>query len=855
MKRGILAILFLLCALVTACGKGNKTTEKEPVSSEESYVCAAFLRQSFLTERFALYHDSDFQLRYFDTESGTDIVFCFDPSCDHEPEKRSRTGELLQKGCVSYSFSSYPVMIRGEYCFFFDQETGEVIRSDRQGENRKVIGKIPQYILPYSVFFSGDTIFVTYANSYEMIETKDNNGETLWIVGDAKPKRSCGIVQINLESGAYAEILDTEDYAAVIEQYDIRGDHLYFTRAYYDIPYISPNLETADPSLIPEGMTVENYYEELPKHAWMDVYDYTISTGELRVVLQNLHYGTTELCRDFFAVEEGNVTGLYRYRGERFRELDFPMKKGIRSDSGLVCRKGSDTVLIDENTGEIVKTSTVPGDTFVVEDILGNSCYGFLKAGDGWTPGYLSAEDFWNSNTANVVAFNRAESGVLEGTPTPSAETTPTPSAEATPTPTPTITPVDDDPTPHVVWAVHFSSYISEEAQAEVQRRLKEKGIDCRIDFLPVLYLAGDEYTDWLAKQKEENTVPDILPSSVWRDGILGAAEFSESELYPLNDFLNSGDGRALREAYTDVDWNRTTIHGKIYTVPGRVANLNEVYLYVNDRYRDDFENAFDGSYDSLRELCRSYSGDGPVIVAENFSSRILSAFLGCNSALFNASYAPQTKEFIPLTNQRKTEELLRTVYSDLQDGSILRIIFDPEEPEEPRNIPDNTLVYIRNTRIDVPEGFSEVVLMPELFKAALGASYGVSADSHRKDLAMQVLAACYSDPEIASLLCWRAVNAEGWKERTDYMNSRSEESLAGFFPEISRSQYLALKQYDEDLSSLCTKMFLERNGRLDGINQNYPEYLENFFHDAEDYGDAFEELNRQYKAWLTDRK
>ena len=43
-----------------------------------------------------------------------------------------------------------------------------------------------------------------------------------------------------------------------------------------------------------------------------------------------------------------------------------------------------------------------------------------------------------------------------------------------------------------------------------MQRRLKEKGIDCRIDFFPVSTLLQDEYTEWLAQQKEENEVWEV---------------------------------------------------------------------------------------------------------------------------------------------------------------------------------------------------------------------------------------------------------------------------------------------------------------------------------------------------------
>lgn len=407
MKK-LLAVFAVLCLVMSACATSTEpeASEDPKEKADEQYtVFNSFLGQGFFTKEFAIYHDNHGLLRLFDVASKTDIVYCFDPGCEHEMEVRSRDGSVLQEGCSAYKYSSYPVMLKGEECFFFDQGTRNVIRSDRQGGNRKVIGTIPQYLLPYNVFFSKDSIFVTYVNSYEMIETKDKNGETLWIVGDPKPKNTCGIVMINLETGQYRELQETEEYSAQIIEYDVRGDHLYYQLSYMDIPYISPNLETADPSLIPEGMTVENYWEELQKHGWMDIYDYTISTGDLRMVMQHQHYDSTVFCKDFFAVAEGNVTGLYRYSGERFRELDFPMTSGVRSDNGLVCLKGDETVLMDENTGEILATSKISTDVFMAKAILGNSCYGLCLADNQWVPTYISAEDFWKGDVTKVIPF------------------------------------------------------------------------------------------------------------------------------------------------------------------------------------------------------------------------------------------------------------------------------------------------------------------------------------------------------------------------------------------------------------------------------------------------------------------
>ena len=410
-KCSVLVLLFCVCMALTACGKhpGREPIGEDGTVSNEDFVCLSMFG-SFFTENYVLYHDNHFRLQFFDVSGKTDIVFCFTPGCSHEEEKRSVTGEVLEKGCIAYDFSRYTVMLQGDYCYFLDNETGEVVRSDARGENRKVVGRIPLYILPDGVFFSENALYVTYCNNYEMIETKDENGEIRWIVGDAKEKRLCGILRVDLADGRCTEVFQAEEYSALIQQYDVRGNHLYFQYSYYDIPYINPNMETTDSSVtIPEGLTAENYWEEMPKHAWYGIYDYNITTGELRVVAEKQQSKGVFLCKDFYAVAREETTELYRYTGEYLRKLDFSFGRGVRSDSGLICNKGQDTVLVDETTGEIVKQSTISADQFVAHAIIGESCYGYYRGESGWSLGYLPTKDFWENNLSNAVVFAQRE--------------------------------------------------------------------------------------------------------------------------------------------------------------------------------------------------------------------------------------------------------------------------------------------------------------------------------------------------------------------------------------------------------------------------------------------------------------
>ena len=413
-------------------------------------------------------------------------------------------------------------------------------------------------------------------------------------------------------------------------------------------------------------------------------------------------------------------------------------------------------------------------------------------------------------------------------------------------TPTESAFPTGEDPSPHVVWAVHFTVDIPEEAQVVVQRFLKEKGIDCRVDFLPTSYLVGDEYTDWLAQQKEEGTVPDILSACVWESGVIEASAFVEKEFIPLKEYLDTEEGRKLRGSFSEVEWERTVVNGEIYTVPERTfPEPDRVCLYVNNRYWNVFEEMYDGTYASLRAVCEALPDPHPVITSMRPGKSLLTSLEGYRN-VFQLSYFLKDRTMVDLTRHNGTKELLQMVFEDHQNG----LWVDVETPEE---VPSNTLVYIGG-KTDLPDGYTEVVLSPDLFLTAPGISYGVLSSSPRKELALQVLSTCYSDPEIASLLFWKESDGKEWEKWTAYLNTFEASPLTGFVPDLTPEQRHAQQRYMEDTSALCSKLYVNRGGVIE-LNPDYPQYLDWAYENPTDYGDVFEEMNRQLAAWLDGRE
>lgn len=455
-----------------------------------------------------------------------------------------------------------------------------------------------------------------------------------------------------------------------------------------------------------------------------------------------------------------------------------------------------------------------------------------------------------NGNASQMVS-------PIAETPTeiPTKEITPTPTSKPTPTPTPTLAPIRvtptvyDDSRPYIVWALHFSGSVYDEAQAEIQKFLDEKGIDCRIYFIrDAYYEISDEYARWIDGAQAGNVEVDIVTTNGWN--YTGQAyAFAERELYPLNDFLESEEGSELWNAYSEVEWMEASINGKNYTMPQRRDMTSDgIYLYVKEEYKSIFDTVYDESYDSLQKFCSMIPEENQIVCTGLMS--YLYAFLGYSDVLY-APYNVNEGKFLNVLEQDGIREYGERLYSDYVKGK-LRIynIYNDSDVELP---PDNAAVYIYRTtgqRTDEIPGYVKVELMPDVH-VGMGISYGILETSTHKELALQVMAACYSDPEIASLLWWGEKNPEKWLERTAALREEQPSAVSGFFPYIEDWEWLALEEYNTVWLSVVSNILVQSSdGASFRINANYLEYLDELYSKQYDYGELVDEMNRQMEEW-----
>lgn len=430
MKRNLLILLILITALLTGCGKGAQATNggnsspsgtdgqsnsanapgqnDGPIVDPDKACYDTFTGEEVWGEDYAIYHTNNGQLRLFDAASGLCLPYCFDASCPHtEQGYKNASGE--QVSCISYNLSSSTFSLRDDGSYFFDKSRNTLYQADREGRNRKAIAHVTDPVNGTSnilaEYYTKDDLFFTYVNNYEMIPVKadDSSIPGEWIPGDRLEKSEAGVYRINLNDGTTSYVYKMNEYDCLVYKMHVENGHLFFMNNWLDVPYDS----------LPDGVTEPNAYRAaLTKHMHVEVYDYDLSTGELRQVvaftnaLADVYFGN-----GFFVVtyeSADSMPELYRTSGEKIRSLGFHVQlcPSMNSDRYLYYQRYSNEAYIygiydiveDTIVKEItISDGTAPGPWAAV---VGDAYY--FKGRHYY---YVNAEDLWNGDMSKRVTL------------------------------------------------------------------------------------------------------------------------------------------------------------------------------------------------------------------------------------------------------------------------------------------------------------------------------------------------------------------------------------------------------------------------------------------------------------------
>lgn len=387
-----------------------------------------------------------------------------------------------------------------------------------------------------------------------------------------------------------------------------------------------------------------------------------------------------------------------------------------------------------------------------------------------------------------------------EGTPTAEATISPTPTQKNTPTPT--LNPAYG---PKINWVVSFINGPTKAEQDKINRLLREKGVDCYVNFIYNVHADdAEEYLKWLDEAHTSYMKYDIInsqarpaesnknyPLIIERDYMIDLSEYLQTEL-----------GAKLYQAYAPMDWDLIRIDGAVHSIPSITTwshRYRGVFLSVNDKYAEWFED-FDGSYESLRKIYDDI-GDRNLVIQMDMTGQVLFACMGyqtINNAILYDQKQDRILSVLDVSDQLNT--LTAELHRDLSEG-ILEAPYGQEKVEK-----EVLAEYYRFDR-KKKEGYTDILITEDLGLARRGFNYGISKDSEKKDLAFRVLATCYSDPEIAAILR-KPVDAEeegSWEERMERLKDVdiTKAPLFGFSVFVNKAEYPAENYMSEHVITM----------------------------------------------------
>ena len=429
--RSFFCVLIFCTAILTSCGKNNGT---KPGDTNQTNTENEATSDKTAKEFFDLYSNSatmtkDFAFipavngggaRYFDAASGVDVLFCFDPNCQHlGPRYDLYSGENMGDNCVAYQLGYCAFSLREDGGYFF--RWPEMIHTDREGKNRKVIATVDEPIdFQHYEVFTKEQYFTECTICYDHIKQTAEDGTVQWLLGDRLEEQIAQVLRVSLTDGSSEVIFrDAEHHDAAVVNLYVYDNHLYFEDCYLDIPFAEMEMTKDD------GSDWEEVARRNSVHYYVDAYDYNIATGELRQLFQtggencmSFYFGPGVILGVPSEYKEGEHNGvLYDMNGELIRTLPWVVSDMIITDGNPIFTYWHDGVQhvweYDVAKDTILReVDYKDGEGFRLRVAIGTSYYGGVMSQDGsLSIGYIRADDYWNGKYENAVIFHQGREG------------------------------------------------------------------------------------------------------------------------------------------------------------------------------------------------------------------------------------------------------------------------------------------------------------------------------------------------------------------------------------------------------------------------------------------------------------
>lgn len=398
----------------------------------------------------------------------------------------------------------------------------------------------------------------------------------------------------------------------------------------------------------------------------------------------------------------------------------------------------------------------------------------------------------------------------------------------------------------HITWELGFYGVPDSKGCETINRILFEKGYDCEVNFVKTgAYAAGME-PSWQEAYEVDHSPIDILFTGSWNTNQSEAIDYVQDKYVPLTEYLDTEEGRPLKDFFTPYEWAYNSYGGVIYAIPLTISPVDTAassYLYVADRYAEEFD-GYDGSYSKLMELFMCLHRDDEVIVLQEIEA--LESFMEYQRFLYRIPYDPLEQRFITASEMNNDCDMINCMMEDLRRGRLALPQLGKIEDEQ-------VFAFVNYGKIKI-EGYTGFPLNKAACYINYNMSYGVSKKSEKQDLALKILTACYTDPEIAEIMLPEMNGQSGISSRRDLMLTEEIGPIQNFAPLLTDEQKNLISQYpymtlfsDMLVCIYDKELQMERWVINDGFDINA--IMKSM--DTPEYQDLLKELNTQITEYL----
>ena len=316
----------------------------------------------------------------------------------------------------------------------------------------------------------------------------------------------------------------------------------------------------------------------------------------------------------------------------------------------------------------------------------------------------------------------------------------------------------NNDPADTVVWGINDKWIPTDEAVNGINRYLKKKGYDFKVEFTSV----SESNMDKIAEEHPELDILQVPGNRV--DNNCSADALKSGYYEPLSDFLNN-DGKKLKNQFSETEWKQVEVNREIYSVPNSALEYEGLYIAYSKKLknRQDLKEA-----DTLEKVEKVVTAADvkvkcPIVLLNSLADGNLSGFTDSDYCLGLALDHQTKKPELWYENKkvRSVYERFHTWYRRgwLSKKDCISSLAENDSTAWRQKIlkKGEWLVAIGfgTCSEEVRERAFEIVRPKQTVFSKANLSTGVAASSNCKKQAEKFLALAYTDQKIADLMLY----------------------------------------------------------------------------------------------------